>query len=169
MSVVLSLLVPGMPQPLLVPEQNPGWAAIRRGFGEARALIEASGANLLVLYSTGWPSVIGHQIQADPAPEWVHVDQDWHMLGSIPYRFSIDVAFAAAWQQAAAARGLPRSAGHRQGVEALRQAVRTAADLPRLGNFGSVHSPRSPLAYSSLTCSPRSDSTNSRASRTTTG
>ena len=29
----------------------------------------------------------------------------------------------------AAARGLPRSAGHRQGVEALRQAVRTAADL----------------------------------------
>ena len=29
----------------------------------------------------------------------------------------------------ASRRGLPRSAGHRQGVEALRQAVRTAADM----------------------------------------
>jgi reactive intermediate/imine deaminase len=106
MSVPLGLVVPTMPHPLLVPDQNPGWAAVRAGYEAARQRILESDADLLVLYSTGWPSVIGHQIQADPEPEWVHVDQDWHMLGSIPYRFRMDAEFAAAWQRAATRRGL---------------------------------------------------------------
>ncbi|HJL96986.1 MAG TPA: Rid family hydrolase, partial [Candidatus Poseidoniaceae archaeon] len=57
-------------------------------------------------YSTTWPSIIGHQIQSDPNPEWVMVDHDFHDLGSIPYSFNIDEDFAHAWNKANKARGL---------------------------------------------------------------
>jgi 2-aminophenol/2-amino-5-chlorophenol 1,6-dioxygenase alpha subunit len=106
MSVVLGAVVPGLPQPLLAPEANPGWHRIAQGFAATRERIAASGADLLVVYSTMWPSVIGHQFQADPNPTWVHVDELFHDLGSIPYSFRIDAAFAHAWKDAATRRGL---------------------------------------------------------------
>ena len=106
MTIMAGYIVPGLPQPLLAPEQNQGWGKIRAAFEQARRQIAETEADLLLLYSTQWVSVIGHQIQADPAPEWVHVDQDWHMLGSMPYRFRVDADFAAAYREAAAARGL---------------------------------------------------------------
>ena len=93
MSVVAGLIVPGIPHPLLCPEQNEGWARLRDGFVQARQLIRDAGAERILVYSTMWPSVIGHQIQAHPEPEWVHVDELFHDLGSIPYRFRIDAAF----------------------------------------------------------------------------
>ncbi len=104
--LVMGLVVPGMPQPLLAPDGNPAWAALRGAYEAAAARIAASEADLLVLYSTGWPSVIGHQIQAMPRPRWVHVDPEWHDLGPIPYDFAIDAAFAGAWRDAAESRGL---------------------------------------------------------------
>ncbi len=106
MTVVHGTIVPGLPQPLLAPDANPGWGRIRQGFEAARDEIAASGADLLLVYSTMWPSVIGHQIQADPEPEWVHVDELFHDLGSIPYRLRIDADFARQWCTAAKERGL---------------------------------------------------------------
>ncbi len=103
---VQGLVVTGLPHPLLVPEQNPGWQRLRDGYEAARRQLEASDADLLIVYSTMWPSVVGHQIQADPAPDWVHVDELFHGLGSIPYTFRIDAPFAHAIQAAATARGL---------------------------------------------------------------
>ena len=104
--IVKSVIVPGLPHPLLVPEQNPGWQQIRDGFEAARAEIAASGADVIVVYSTMWPSVIGHQMQARPEPEWVHVDDIFHGLGSIPYRFRMDADLAHAWVDRAKGRGL---------------------------------------------------------------
>jgi len=104
--VVMGLIVPGMPHPLLAPERSPGWQSLRDSFERARRDLEASGADLLLLYSTQWLSVIGHQIQADPQPEWVHVDQEWHELGPMPYRFRIDAEFAEEYLRCARARGL---------------------------------------------------------------
>jgi 2-aminophenol/2-amino-5-chlorophenol 1,6-dioxygenase alpha subunit len=101
-----SLIVPGLPHPLLTPEGNPGWGDIRAAFEQARRKIEASDADLLLIYSTQWFSILGHQIQADPEPEWVHVDQEFHELGTMPYRFRMDPDFAAAYNTAAQARGL---------------------------------------------------------------
>ncbi len=106
MTVVKGIIVPGIPHPLLCPEKNQGWAQLRAGFEQARAEIEASGAERLLIYSTMWPSVIGHQIQADPEPTWVHVDELFHDLGSIPYKFRIDAAFSHAFKEAAEHRGL---------------------------------------------------------------
>jgi 2-aminophenol/2-amino-5-chlorophenol 1,6-dioxygenase alpha subunit len=104
--IVRGYIVPGMPQPLLAPAQSPAWSALRAAFERVRAEIEATPADLLLLYSTQWISIIGHQIQADPEPKWVHVDPEWHELGDLPYTFRMDAEFAAAYQQAAAARGL---------------------------------------------------------------
>lgn len=105
-SVVQGIIVPGLPQPLLVPEQNPGWQRLRDGFEAARKEIEALNPDLILVYSTMWPSVIGHQIQADPKPKWVHVDELFHDLGSIPYEFDIDADFAQACLKHAKQRGL---------------------------------------------------------------
>lgn len=104
--VIRGLIVPGQPHPLLAPERSPAWRTLRTAFERVRDELRTWEADLLVLYSTGWPSVIGHQMQADPAPQWVHVDQEWHALGSIPYTLRMDPLFAAAWRDAAQTRGL---------------------------------------------------------------
>ena len=104
--VIKSLIVPAHPHPVLCPEKNEGWQRIRDAYDDARKQIEDSDADLIIIYSTLWPSVIGHQIQADPNPEWVMVDADFHDLGSIHYSLKIDTKFAEAWNKANIARGL---------------------------------------------------------------
>jgi len=104
--IVKGLIVPGIPHPLLCPDANEGWGRLRQGFEQARQQIIDSGAERLLIYSTMWPSVIGHQIQADPEPEWVHVDELFHDLGSIPYKFRIDADFSHRFCEAAKGRGL---------------------------------------------------------------
>ena len=104
--IIGSYIVPVHPHTYLVPEQNPGWTNLRNAFDEAALRIKNSEADLLIIYSTTWPSIIGHQIQADPNPEWVMVDHDFHELGSIPYSFNIDAEFAHAWNDANHERGL---------------------------------------------------------------
>ena len=101
-----SFVVPVHPHTVLAPDKNEGWGKLRAAFDDAAKRIEDSGADLLIIYSTTWPSIIGHQIQADPNPEWVMVDHDFHDLGSINYSFNIDTEFAHAWNQANKQRGL---------------------------------------------------------------
>ncbi len=103
---IQGVLVPGLPQPLLVPEQNPGWQKVRDSFDTVRDQIAALEPDLLLIYSVMWPSIIGHQIQAHPEPTWVHVDELFHDLGSMPYQFKIDARFAHGFRDAAEARGL---------------------------------------------------------------
>lgn len=104
--IVQGLIVPGRPLPLLAPDRNPHWAELRKGFEQAREIIRASGADLILIYSTQWVNVIGHQIQGDPQPEWVHVDQDFHAFGTMPYKLRMDADFAKAYEAAGRARGL---------------------------------------------------------------
>ena len=104
--IVGNLVVPVHPHTVLAPAMNEGWRRLRDAYDEAAKMIEDSGADLLIIYSTTWPSIIGHQIQADPNPQWVMVDHDFHDLGSIPYSFNIDAEFAHAWNEANKNRGL---------------------------------------------------------------
>ena len=103
---VKAYFVPGIPHPLLCPEKNEGWQRLRDAFDAARQDIQESDADVILIYSTMWPSVIGHQIQADPNPSWVHVDELFHDLGSIEYSFKMDSEFAHGLKQAATNRGL---------------------------------------------------------------
>ena len=103
--IKLGALVPGLPHPLLCPEKNEGWQTIRNGFDKAKKEIEESDADLLIIYSTYWPSVLGHQIQAMPEPVWTHVDEEFHELGSMEYKFRIDAAFAECAKEKCEERG----------------------------------------------------------------
>ena len=86
-------LVPGQPHVLLAPERNAGWASLKASYEAVGREIARSGAELMLLYSTQWFSVIGHLFQTDPKPKWVLVDQNWYELGEIPYEFRIDPKF----------------------------------------------------------------------------
>lgn len=86
-------IVSGQPHILLAPEKNQGWASLRASYEAVGREIARSGAELILLYSTQWFSVIGHLFQTDPQPKWVLVDQNWYDLGEIPYEFRIDPKF----------------------------------------------------------------------------
>ncbi|MDP6963691.1 MAG: hypothetical protein QGF46_05940, partial [Planctomycetota bacterium] len=90
----------------LAPEQNPGWQRLHDSFAAAREQLIQSEAELLLIYSTQWHSIIGHQMQADPRPQWSKVDDDFHALGTINYDLRVDPDFAAAYCDAAQKRGL---------------------------------------------------------------
>ncbi len=86
-------IVSGQPHPLLAPERSPAWSSLRRAFEAVGREIEKSGAELLLVYSTQWFSVIGHLFQVDPKPKWTLVDANWYEYGEIPYEFRIDPEF----------------------------------------------------------------------------
>ncbi len=104
--ILFGIYCPPHPHPLLCPDGNQGYGNLRQAFENCAKKIEESDADLILVYSTTWPSVIGHQIQALENPIWTHVDDDFHYLGSMPYEFSIDVDFANSMKDAAVARGL---------------------------------------------------------------
>ena len=86
-------IVPGQPHPLLAPEKNAGWASLKRSYEAIGREIASSGAELILIYSTQWFSVIGHLFQVDPKPTWTLVDPNWYEYGSIPYEFRVDAEF----------------------------------------------------------------------------
>ena len=104
--IVESFVVPVHPHTVLAPDKNEGWGKLRQAYDDAAQIIKDSEADLLIIYSTTWPSIIGHQLISDPNPEWVMVDHDFHELGSIHYSFNIDAEFAALWDAESKARGL---------------------------------------------------------------
>jgi 2-aminophenol/2-amino-5-chlorophenol 1,6-dioxygenase alpha subunit len=86
-------LVPGQPHIFLAPGKNEGWAKLKHAYEALGQQIAKSGAELLLIYSTQWFSVIGHLFQTDPKPTWTLVDQNWYDLGEIPYEFRVDPEF----------------------------------------------------------------------------
>lgn len=92
-----ALIVPGLPHPLLAPEKSPGWGKIRKAYEAAAAAIAKSDADVILYFSTQWPSVIGYLFQGRLDPEWTHVDHEWHEYGSMPYKFKVDSDFAKAY------------------------------------------------------------------------
>ena len=87
-------IVSGMPHILLAKDQNPAWQNLYKGYAALRQQINEQEADLILYFSTQWHSILGYMFQANPHPEWTHVDQNWHMLGDLPYRFNCDVDFA---------------------------------------------------------------------------
>ncbi len=104
--VLAGFVLPGLPQPLLTPDANPGYRKLRTAFENVKLQIENLNPDVILIYSTMWPSVIGHQIQAMPRPKWVHVDEEFHDLGSIPYEFKIDADLAKVYCEKAQQKGL---------------------------------------------------------------
>jgi 2-aminophenol/2-amino-5-chlorophenol 1,6-dioxygenase alpha subunit len=102
-------VVPGQPHILLAPERNRGWGALKAAYEAVGREIEASGAELLLVYSTQWFSVIGHLFQVDPKPSWTLVDQNWYEFGEIPYEFRVDPEFGRLYAATCKQRGMQAS------------------------------------------------------------
>jgi 2-aminophenol/2-amino-5-chlorophenol 1,6-dioxygenase alpha subunit len=99
-------IVPGQPHIVLAPDRSPGWASLKASYEAVGREIERSGAELILLYSTQWYSVIGHLMQVDPKPKWVLVDQNWYEFGELPYEFRIDPKFGELYCSMAKEAGL---------------------------------------------------------------
>ncbi len=110
MLVQKAYIVPGQPHILLAPDRNRGWASLKKTYQEVGREIEQSDAELLLLYSTQWFSVIGHLMQVDPTPKWVLVDQNWYELGEIAYEFRIDPEFGKLYSALAKEAGMQAAA-----------------------------------------------------------
>lgn len=110
--VKAGFVLPGLVQPLLTPDANPGYRRLRQAFDKVRERIDELNPDVILIYSTMWPSVLGHQVQLRDRLDWVHVDEEFHELGSIPYSFRMDRAFGEAVVKAGTARGL-----HMKGVD----------------------------------------------------
>jgi 2-aminophenol/2-amino-5-chlorophenol 1,6-dioxygenase alpha subunit len=104
--ILKAYIVPGQPHPLLAPEKNAGWASLRKSYEAVGREIEKSGAELLLVYSTQWFSVIGHLFQVHPKPAWTLVDQNWYELGAIPYELRIDPEFGKLYCSIAKKQGM---------------------------------------------------------------
>jgi 2-aminophenol/2-amino-5-chlorophenol 1,6-dioxygenase subunit alpha len=102
-------IVPGQPHILLAGDRNAGWGALKSAYEEIGREIERSGAELLLVYSTQWFSVIGHLFQTDPNPKWTLVDQNWYEFGEIPYSFRIDPRFGEMYASICKSHGMQSS------------------------------------------------------------
>jgi 2-aminophenol/2-amino-5-chlorophenol 1,6-dioxygenase alpha subunit len=92
---------------LLADDPAEAWAALRRGAHEVGRRIRADSPDTLVVISTQWFTVLGHQLQLDPRPTGTRVDENWYAYdyGSLDYAFDVDVEFTEAWAAAIEADG----------------------------------------------------------------
>jgi 2-aminophenol/2-amino-5-chlorophenol 1,6-dioxygenase alpha subunit len=99
-------LLPGLPHLVLSPEANPGWKKVRQAMDKVQKEIAALKPDVLMIYSTYWPSVIGHQVNTRALSEWILVDDNFHALGSIPYKIKSDRELALEYVKCAKERKL---------------------------------------------------------------
>lgn len=104
--VLAGFVLPGLVQPLLTPDANPGYRKIRDAFEVVKKRIDELNPDVILIYSTMWPSVLGHQVQCRETLTWTHVDEEFHELGSIPYTFKIDAKLGHQMVKAGEKRGL---------------------------------------------------------------
>lgn len=107
--IARACLVPGLPHIYLAPEKNPGWQSLHDAYAGLREELAQVEADVMLIYSTQWLSVIGHLFQTDPAPEWTLVDQNWYEYGSIPYKLRVDPDFGATYAACARELGMQAS------------------------------------------------------------
>ncbi|MDX6742775.1 hypothetical protein [Actinocorallia sp. A-T 12471] len=93
-----AVLLPGMPQ-LAAETPAPVWAELAAEAGAVGEALRASGAETLVVLSTQWFTVLGHQVQLDARLRGTRVDENWYDFdyGTLPYDLRTDVDLAEQW------------------------------------------------------------------------
>lgn len=109
MSVVAAYLVPGSPLPWVC-RDNPPWAALAAGLDAAGASLARAAPDTLVVYSTQWLAVLDQLWLTRPRLTGVHVDENWHEYGELPFDIHIDTPLTEAVIAATPAVGV-RSKG----------------------------------------------------------
>jgi len=93
MTVVSAFLIPGSPLPF-VQRDNPAWGAIADALDVAGKALSASQPDVIIVYSTQWIAVLDQLWQTKPHLKDIHVDENWHEYGDLPFDIRIDTDLA---------------------------------------------------------------------------
>jgi 2-aminophenol/2-amino-5-chlorophenol 1,6-dioxygenase alpha subunit len=106
-SVVAAALVPGMPQ-LLAAEPAPSWAELAAATREVGDRLRRLDVQAVLLLSTQWFTVLGHQVQCDARLRGTRTDENWYRYdyGHLTHDLAVDVELAHAWADAIDAAGM---------------------------------------------------------------
>lgn len=107
MTVAAAALLPGMPH-LLAAQPAPSWTALADATRTVGDRLRARGVEALLLLSTQWFTVLGHQVQCDPHLSGERTDENWYAYdyGHLRYDLTVDADLAHAWADAIDADGL---------------------------------------------------------------
>ena len=97
-SVAGAVLVPGMPH-LLAGDPAQSWRELAVAARQAGEELRATGVDALLMMSTQWFTVLGHQFQARPVLEGTYVDENWYDFdyGTFAYRVETHPELVHAW------------------------------------------------------------------------
>ncbi len=93
MTVVSAFMIPGSPLPY-VQADNPPWGRLADAMKTAGESLAASKPDAIVVYSTSWFAVLDQLWQTKPHLKGVHVDENWHEYGELPFDIHIDTKLA---------------------------------------------------------------------------
>ncbi|KXK62036.1 2-amino-5-chlorophenol 1,6-dioxygenase subunit alpha [Micromonospora rosaria] len=105
--IVAGALLPGMPH-LLAEHPAPSWSALAGAARDVGARLRRLEPDVVLLLSTQWFTVLGHQFQCDPNPRGEHVDENWYAYdyGLLDYDLRFDVDFTERWADRVQAGGM---------------------------------------------------------------
>jgi len=92
-TVVAAFLVPGSPLPKLRPDVAP-WGSMRSALAAAGKSLRESGPDCVLVYSTQWMAVLDQLWITRPRSTGLHVDENWHEFGELPFDLASDVELA---------------------------------------------------------------------------
>ncbi|NKB37918.1 MAG: tRNA U-34 5-methylaminomethyl-2-thiouridine biosynthesis protein [Gammaproteobacteria bacterium] len=95
MTVVSAFMLPGSPLPY-VQRDNPPWGHIADGMDAAARALAESRPDTIIMYSTAWIAVLDQLWQTKAHLQDVHVDENWHEYGDLPFDIHTDVELAEA-------------------------------------------------------------------------
>lgn len=87
--------------------KEPVYNDLAKGMEKVREDIERLEPDTLVIYSTRWYAVLDQLWQGKQRMSGLHVDENWHELGEIPFDLTTDVSLAKACVRAAREAGIP--------------------------------------------------------------
>jgi 2-aminophenol/2-amino-5-chlorophenol 1,6-dioxygenase alpha subunit len=104
-TVVAAFLLPGSPLPM-VQGDNPPWGRLAQAMTAAGKSLAAAKPDTIVVYSTQWIAVLDQLWQTRAKLEGLHVDENWHEYGDLPFKIRIDTELAAAAIERTAKAGI---------------------------------------------------------------
>ena len=109
MTLVASFLVTGHPLATLAADV-PAYAPLRSGLAAAADALAASGADVVLAYSTQWFAVLDELWQTRSRLQGLHVDENWYDRGDLAFDIQVDTALAEACVQGSAGVGVKAKA-----------------------------------------------------------
>lgn len=102
---------------LLAGSPAPSWKDLRIGIETVGNRFRDAGVQTVVMLSTQWFTVIGHQFQLDPNPRGMRTDENWYAYdyGTMRFDLRTDVELTERWIALAGQSGLQTRRTHYEG------------------------------------------------------